>query len=302
MHYFITGASGWIGSAVTDEMLAHGHTVSGLARSDESASAIAAKGATPVRGTLTDLETIRAAAAESDGVVHLGFVHDFANFAESGRIERAVVEALGGVLAGSGRPLAIASGVAISVGRTMTEDDPNPTSGPDAPRGGSENLALEFAEQGVRSIALRFAPTVHGPGDRGFSATIAGIARTHGVSAYIGDGSNRWPAVHRSDAARLVRLAVESAEPGARVHAVAEEGIATKAIAEAHAAVFGVPTASITPDAAAEHFGWIARFFGVDAPTSSAITRDRFDWEPSGATLLEDIAAGVYADVTPHNT
>ena len=153
----------------------------------------------------------------------------------------------------------------------------------------------------VRSIALRFSPTVHGAGDQGFSATLAGIARRTGVSGYIGDGANRWPAVHRTDAARLVRLAVESAEAGTRVHVVAEEGIAAKEMAEAHAAVLGVPAASIDPEAADEHFGWIARFYGADVPTSSVLTRERFGWEPAGPTLLEDIAAGVYADATPHN-
>jgi nucleoside-diphosphate-sugar epimerase len=301
MHLFLTGASGWIGSAVTDELLAHGHIVSALARSDASAAALEAKGVTVVRGSLTDLDVIRAAADGSDGVVHLGFVHDFAKFAESGRIERAVVQALGDTLAGSGRPLALASGVAIPLGRPLTEADPNPAVGPEAPRGGSEALALDFAERGVRSIALRFAPTVHGAGDHGFSATIAAIARRTGVSGYIGDGSNRWPAVHRDDAGRLVRLAVESAEPGTRVHVVAEEGISTRTMAEAHAAVLGVPTVSIDPDDAAEHFGWLAMFLGLDVPTSNALTRERFGWQPSGPTLLEDIAAGVYADPTPHN-
>ncbi|GAB4008986.1 SDR family oxidoreductase [Nocardioides ultimimeridianus] len=299
MHLFLTGASGWIGSAVTDELLAHGHTVSGLARSDASAAALEAKGVGIVRGSLTDLDAIRGAAEASDGVVHLGFVHDFANFAESGRIERAVVEALGETLAGSDRPLAIASGVAIPLGRPLTEADENPTSGPDAPRGGSENLALDLADQGVRSIALRFAPTVHGHRDHGFSATLAAVARRTGVSGYIGDGSNRWPAVHRTDAARLVRLAVEEAAPGTRVHVVAEEGITTRAMAEAHAAVLGLPTASIDPEDAAAHFDWIARFYGMDVPTSSAITRERFGWEPVGPTLLEDIAAGAYAAEIP---
>ena len=301
MHLFLTGASGWIGSAVTDELLAHGHTVTGLARSDASAAALDAKGVTVVRGSLTDLDTIRAAAAAADGVVHLGFVHDFANFAESGRIERAVVQALGDTLAGSDRPLAVASGVATPMGRPLTEGDATPNVGPDAPRGGSEALALDFAGRGVRSIALRFAPTVHGPGDQGFSATIAAVARRTGVSGYIGDGTNRWPAVHRTDAARLVRLALESAEPGTRVHVVGEEGIAIKEMAEAHAAVLGLPVASIAPADAAEHFGWIAMFLGADVPTSNALTRERFGWEPTGATLLDDIRAGVYAEAAPHN-
>lgn len=301
MRVFVTGASGWIGSAVTDELLANGHEVTGLARSDASAAAIEAAGGSVVRGSLTDLDVLRDAAAASDAVIHLGFVHDFANFAESGRIERRVVEMFGETLSGSDRPLLLASGVAFPIGRALTEDDRTPDGGAESPRGSSEALAMSFADKGVRSIGIRFAPTVHGAGDYGFSSTIAGIALRTGVSGYVGDGSGRWPAVHRADAATVVRLALESGPAGSIVHAVAEEGIPTKQIAEAHAAALGVPAASIAPEDAEAHFGWIARFWGADVPASSAITRERYGWTPTHPTLLEDIAAGVYAHPTPHN-
>ncbi len=295
MRIFVTGATGWIGTAVTGELLAAGHDVVGLARSDSSAEALVARGATPLRGTLDDLGTIKDAAAGSDGVVHLGFVHDFDRFADSGRVERAVVETVGGALAGSDRPFLLASGVAgLAVGRVATEDDVSNQVGPDAPRGGSEALALGYADQGVRSVGLRFAASVHGIGDHGFVATLTQIARERGVSRYIGDGANRWPAVHRSDAARLVALALDAAPAGSVVHAVGEEGVATRHIAEAIGRSLGLPTASVAPEDAAEHFGWMGRFLGLDAPASSARTRERYGWEPTGPTLLEDIAGGGY--------
>ncbi len=301
MRVFITGASGWIGSAVTDELLANGHEVVGLARSDASASALEAKGAGVQRGDLDDLAALRTAAEAADGVVHLGFKHDFSNFAASGRTERAVVEMFGETLAGSDRPLLLASGVAMPLGRPLTENDPSSHVGPDAPRGGSEALAMDFASRGVRSVAVRFAPTVHGQGDQGFSATLAGIARSADVSGYVGDGANRWPAVHRLDAANLVRLALEGAPAGSVVHGVAEEGIATKEIAEALGRALDVPAQSIAPEDAQAHFGWIATFWGADVPASSAITRARLGWAPTRSTLLEDIAAGYYSNPTPHN-
>jgi len=295
MRIFVTGATGWIGSAVTGELLAAGHDVVGLARSDASAETLAARGATPLRGTLDDLGVIKDAAADSDGVIHLGFVHDFERFAESGRIERAVVGTIGDTLAGSDRPFLLAAGVAgLAVGRTVTEDDVSQYVGPDAPRGGSEALALEYADQGVRSVALRFAASVHGAGDHGFVAQLAHVARERGAAAYVDDGANRWPAVHRSDAARLVLLALEQAPAGGVVHAVAEEGVPMRDIAEALGRSLDVPTRSVTPDEAPEHFGWINRFVTLDAPASSALTRERYGWNPTGPTLLEDIAAGGY--------
>jgi len=295
MRIFVTGATGWIGTAVTGELLAAGHDVVGLARSDASAETLAARGATPQRGTLDDLGVIKDAAADSDGVVHLGFVHDFERFAESGRVERAVVGTIGDTLAGSGRPFLLAAGVAgLTPGRTATENDASQHVGPDAPRGGSEALALEYADQGVRSVALRFAASVHGAGDHGFVAELARLARERGAAAYVGDGANRWPAVHRSDAARLVLLALEQAPAGGVVHAVAEEGVPMRDIAEALGRSLDVPTRSVTPEAAPEHFGWISRFVALDAPASSTLTRERYGWNPTGPTLLEDIAAGGY--------
>ncbi|WP_314148767.1 SDR family oxidoreductase [uncultured Leifsonia sp.] len=294
MRVFVTGASGWIGSAVVPELVAAGHQVTGLARSEASAERISAAGARPHPGSLDDLESIRSGAAAADAVIHLGFRHDFTDYAASGRTERAVVQTIGDELAGSGRGFLFASGVAATPGRVLTEEDPSPYTGPDAPRGGGEALAFEYADRHVRPVALRFAPTVHGAGDHGFTAVLVGVARERGVAAWIGDGENRWPAVHRLDAARLVRLALEQAPAGGIVHAIGEEGIPTRAIAEAIGAGLGVPTASIAREEAAEHFGWIGGFFGMDIPASSALTRERYGWEPTGPTLLEDLAAGSY--------
>ena len=293
MRVFITGGSGWIGSAVVAELTAHGHEVTGIARSDRSADALAAAGATVVRGSLDDLDVLRAGAAHADAVVHLGFKHD--DVAAAGGTERAVVEAFLDELDGSGKAFLFASGVAmVKPGELLTEDDASPYVGPDAPRGGVEQLALAATDRGLHPVSLRFAPTVHGDGDHGFTAVIADAARAHGASAYVGDGSGRWPAVHRSDAARLVRLALEQPAVATVVHVVAEEGIPTKEIAEALAARLGVPTQSITPETAQERLGWVAWVFAGDMPTSSALTRERYGWEPTGPTLLDDIAAGHY--------
>ncbi|MGC5166701.1 SDR family oxidoreductase [Luteimicrobium sp. DT211] len=295
MRIFVTGATGWIGTAVTGELLAAGHDVVGLARSDASAEKLAARGATPVRGTLDDLGTIKDAAADSDAVIHLGFVHDFDRFADSGLVERSVVQTVADTLAGSDRPFLFASGVAgLTTGRVATEEDPSPAVGPDSPRGGSENLALSYADQGVRSVALRFAASVHGIGDHGFVAELARVARERGFAGYIGDGANRWPAVHRSDAARLVAIALDRAPAGGVVHAVGEEGVAIRDVAEALGQSLELPTRAVAPEDAAAHFGWIARFLALDAPTSSALTRERYGWAPTGPTLVEDIAAGGY--------
>lgn len=296
MRVFVTGASGWIGSAVTDELLAHSHEVVGLARSDEAAAALEAKGATALHGGLDDPDGLASAAAAADGVVHLAFKHDFTDYAGAGRTEHAAVARMLDALEGSGRPFLLASGLASLVeGRPATEDDPSPHHGPDAPRGGSENLALSYADRGVRAVALRFAASVHGMGDHGFVSTLTEIARERGVAGYLGDGANRWPAVHRSDAARLVRLALDRAPAGSRPHVVAEEGVPTRDIAAAIGDHLGVPTASIPPADAERHFGWIGRFFGLDAPASGARTRELLGWTPTGPTLLADIAAGAYA-------
>ena len=295
MRIFVTGASGWIGSAVVAELLEAGHEVVGLARSDDAADAVTATGAIVQRGSLDDLDSLRAGAESADGVIHLGYKHDFSDMAGAGRTERAAIGALGDVLVGSGRPFLFASGVAgLAPGRLATERDIVPWSGADSPRGGAEALAFEYVERGVRSVALRFSPTVHGEGDHGFVATIVGIARTAGVSAYVGDGSNRWPAVHRLDAARMVRLALEKAPAGSIVHAVGEEGVAARDIAEAIGRGLDIPVTSVALDDAAAHFGWMGAFFALDVPTSSALTRELLGWTPSHPGLLDDLEAGHY--------
>jgi nucleoside-diphosphate-sugar epimerase len=295
MRVFVTGASGWIGTAVTDELLAHGQKVLGLARSDTAAAALQAKGASAHRGSLDDLDSLAAGAAAADAVIHLAFNHDFSDYAAAGRSEHAAVARMLDTLRGSGRPFLLASGLAGAVpGRPLTEDDISPHHGPQSMRGGSENLALSYADRGVRPVALRFAPTVHGVGDHGFIATLTTIAKERAASGYIGDGSTRWAAVHRYDAARLVRLALDKAPAGSRVHAVAEGGLRSRDIAAAIGAYLGLPAVSVAPEDAEAHFGWIARFFSIDLTASSARTRELLGWTPTGPTLFEDIAAGAY--------
>src|SRR5579864_77252 len=295
MRIFVTGASGCIGSATVDELLAAGHEVTGLARSDASAAALQAKGARVRRGDLDDLASIRAGAEAAEAVIHLANKHDWSNPAASIAAERASVQTIADTLAGTGRPFLFASGVAgLTQGRPATESDPSPFHGPDSPRGGSENLALEYVDRGVHAASLRFAPTVHGAGDHGFIAAIAAIARQKGVSGYPGDGTNRWAAVHRSDAARLVALGLDKAAAGTRLHAVAEEGISTRDIAAAIGRAFDLPVASIAPDDVASHFGWIGTFFGMDLTATSDATRSLLGWTPRGPTLIEDLDAGAY--------
>ena len=296
MRIFITGATGWIGSAVTDELLANGYEVVGLARSDRSAATLEAKGAGVHRGDLDDLEALAAAAKDADGVIHLAMDHTrLGDPAASWRREHDVVAAMLDALRGTDRPFLIASGLAtLAEGRPATEDDPSPYVGPDSMRGGSENLALGYAEQGVRPVALRFAPTTHGTRDHGFTATLKQIAQATGVTGYVGDGANPWPAVHVSDAARLARLALEKAPAGFRAHAVAEEGIPLRDIAAALGARYDLPTRSIAPEDAADHFGWMARFVGMGMRATAAKTAETLGWRPTGPTLFEDIAAGAY--------
>jgi nucleoside-diphosphate-sugar epimerase len=296
MRVFVTGASGWIGSAVVDDLLAAGHAVVGLARSDASAAALQAKGATVRRGDLDDLDGIRRGADDAEAVIHLANKHDWADMAATNASERAATQTIGDALSGTGRPFLIASGVAGLAGdRPATEADPSPFHGADAPRGGSENLALEFVDRGVHSVGLRFSPSVHGTGDHGFVAHLAAIARQKGVSGYPGDGTNRWAAVHRTDAARLVTLGLEKAPAGTRLHAVAEEGVPTREIAEAIGRAFGLPVASVPTDDVAGHFGWIGGFFGMSLAATSAATRELLGWTPTGPTLVEDIDGGAYS-------
>lgn len=295
MRVFVTGASGWIGSAAVDELLAAGHEVIGLARSDASATALEAKGAQVRRGDLDDLESLRAGAQDADAVLHLANKHDFNNPAVSNKAERDAVQTIGDALAGSGRPFLLASGVASpALGQMLTENDASPFHGPQSPRGGSENLALEYIDRHVNTVSVRFAPTVHGAGDHGFIAALVEIARAKGVAGYISDGANRWPAVHRSDAAQVILLGLAKAPAGAILHAVSEEGIPTRLIAEAIGRGLNLPVTSIASEDVPEHFGWIGGFFGMDIPASSALTQQLLGWTPSGPTLIEDLDAGSY--------
>ncbi len=296
MHVFVTGATGWIGSAVVDELLDAGHEVTGLARSDASAGTLEGKGAAVHRGELDDLHGIRVAADKADAVIHLANKHDWGNPAESNRAERAAVGTIAETLVGSGRPFVLAASLStLAKGRPSTEADLSPAVGPDSHRGGAENLALESAEKGVRVVSARFAPSVHGAGDPGFLSAIVATARKHGVSGYLGEGTEAWAAVHRTDAARLVRLGLEGAPTGSLLHVAAEEAVTTREIAEAVGRSLGIPVASIDPEKAAEHFGFVGRFFGLDMSASSALTRELLEWTPSGPTLTEDIEAGIYA-------
>jgi nucleoside-diphosphate-sugar epimerase len=298
MRAFLTGASGFIGSAVVQELLGAGHDVVGLARSDSSADALAAVGAEVHHGDLDDLDSLRAGAEASDGVIHLAYVHDFSKFEENARVDQRAIEAIGEVLAGSDRPLVIANGTLMLTadGRPATEED----GGDPAARLGrrlNEQVLLRLADRGVRSASLRLPPTVHGKGDHGFVPMIIGVAREKGVSAYVGDGSNRWPAVHRLDAASLFRLALEQAPAGTVLHGVGEEGVPVREIAELIARHLDLPVASVSAEQAPEHFGFLGAFIGADSPASSALTRARFRWQPTQPGLIEDLEQGHYFEV-----
>jgi nucleoside-diphosphate-sugar epimerase len=301
MRVFVTGATGWIGSAVVPELLAAGHEVTGLARSDAAADALAAAGARAHRGTIDELDRLASGAAASDGAIHLAFKHAEAfagDFAGAVEADRRAIETLGTALAGSDRPLVIASGLAgLKPGALVTERDRPDPGAPAGPRTLSERLALGLASSGVRSSSVRLAPTVHGEGDTGFVATLVEIARARGVSGYVGDGANRWPAVHRLDAARLFRLALEDAPAGSVLHGAAEEGVPMRAIAEAIGRQLGLPAASIDPQAAAEHFGWLGGFVALDVRASSERTRALLGWAPTHATLMDDLEQGRYVGV-----
>lgn len=291
MRVFVTGASGWIGSAVVAELVAGGHTVVGLARSDAGAAKVEAAGATVVRGTLTDHDVLRAAAADSDGVIHTAFIHDFSAHEDAAATDLAAVTLFGSVLEGTDKPLVIASGILGLTGDENTRPDAATAA---SPRIATEAALLSFAARGVRSVSVRLAPTVHGEGDHGFIATLAGIDRAKGTSGYIGDGSNRWPAVHRLDAAHLFVLGLEKASAGTVLHAVAESGVPLRDIAEVIGRKLGIPTESVDPADAVAHFDWLGRFLGFDSPSTSTITRELVGWEPTHPTLLEDLEAGYY--------
>jgi len=294
MKVFVTGANGWIGSASVAELVAAGHEVVGLVRSDEGAAVVAALGGTPRQGNLLDLDGLAEAAADADAVVHMAYHHDFSQMGLAAEMDGAAIGAMGDALAQRGGALLIASGVlSLAEGRSATEHDRASLFA--HPRLPNAAATLAMAEQGVRSVVVRFPPTVHGAGDHGFVATLTQIARERGVVGYVGDGASRWPAVHRSDAAHLVRLAVEAAPAGSVLHAVAEEGVRSKDIAAAIGQSVGLPTASIDPSQALAHFGWIGGFFGADVPASSELTRQLLGWTPIGPTLIDDILAGHYA-------
>jgi nucleoside-diphosphate-sugar epimerase len=251
-----------------------------------------------LRGDLDDLAGLRTGAAGADAVIHLANKHDFSDQAASNRAERAAVDTIGETLVGTDRPFVLASGLGgLTPGRILVETDRSSYVGPDSPRGGSENLALDYVDRGVRTIAARFAPTVHGIGDHGFIAIVAAAARRHGVSAYVGDGAAAWGAVHHRDAARLLRLAIEQASAGTILHVVGEEAVSTRDIAQAIGDNLGLPVASVAPEQAIEQFGFVGRFFGMDLRASSARTRELFGWQPTGPTLLEDIKAGGYPGI-----
>ncbi|WP_094572975.1 SDR family oxidoreductase [Mucilaginibacter xinganensis] len=294
MKVFVTGATGFIGTAIVQELIGAGHQVLGLARSEESAAKLRAAGAEVHRGDLEDLESLRSGATAADAVIHAGFIHDFTRFAAVCEVDKLAIEAIGQVLAGSDRPFIVTSGTALVSPGTLATEDIIPPFNPAWPRA-SEQAADALAAQGVRAAAIRLSPSVHGDDDKhGFIPILVNLAREKGVSAYIGEGQNRWNAVHRLDAARLFRLALENATPGARFHGAAEEAITVKTIAEAIAKQLNMPVVSIAPEQAGEHFGWFAQMAAVDCPASSKLTRERLNWHPTHATLLADIEHGVY--------
>ncbi len=290
MRVFVTGATGFIGSAIVQELIGAGHQVVGLARSDEKARALAEAGAEVHRGDLTDLESLKSGVAGSDGVIHTGFIHDFARIHEVCEVDRQAIGALASALEGSDRPLVVTTGTAMLAGNPIATEETLPRTGPDAwPRVATEEAAAAARARGVRSIVVRLPPSVHGDGDHGFVPILIGIAWERGVSAYVGDGNNRWPAVHRLDAARLYRLAIEKGTAGAVYHGVAEEGVPFREIASVIGRRLGVPVVSRTPEEAAEHFGWFTPFAVIDAPASAAITSEKLGWRPDQPGLITDL-------------
>lgn len=294
MRVFVTGATGFVGSAVVADLLAAGHAVLGLARSDEAASKLRAVGAEVHRGDLEDLDGLHSGAAAADGVIHTGFIHDFSRFKEVCDVDLRAIEALGSALASTDKPLIVTAGVALlASGRLATEEDAGPAPSDAYPRR-SEQAAAAVAAQGVRVSIVRLSPSVHGDGDHGFVPMLINIARENGMSAYIGEGTNRWATVPRLDAATLFRLALEKGVAGARYHGVAEEGLAFRDIAEAIGRGLNLPVVSLSPEKAAEHFGWFTGFAGLDCPASSSQTRAHLGWQPWRPGLLSDLDRGRY--------
>ncbi|WP_454885922.1 SDR family oxidoreductase [Sphingomonas oryzagri] len=295
MRVFVTGATGWVGSAVVRELIAHGHSVLGLSRSEEKAAALAADGAEVLRGMVGDLDLIRKGASEADAVIHTAFNHDFSRFAANAAEDRTAIETMGAVLKGSDRPIIVTSGFGLlAPGRIATEDMPAPPVSDRWPRA-SEAAAEALAADGVRAAAVRLPPSVHGEGDHGFIPILIDIAREKGEAAYIGDGSNRWCGVHRNDAARAYRLALETGVSAHAYHPIDdEEGVPFRRIAETIGNGLGVPVVSKTPEDAEAYFSWFTMFAGMDMPASSALTRELLGWKPTGPGFLEDIGGDYY--------
>jgi len=296
MRVFVTGATGFIGSAVVRELAGAGHQVVGLARSDQAAATLAAAGAAVHRGSLEDLDSLRSGAAAADGVIHTAYIHDFTetnDAAAYARVDGRAIEAIGEVLAGSDRPLVVAAGLPVPApGRVTTEEDAAPDN-PAYPRV-SEQVALSLAGRGVRVSAVRLPPTVHGQGDHGFVPALIGIARTKGLSAHVGEGANRWAAVHRLDSARLFRLALQAAPAGTRLNAIGDEGVPFRDIAQAIGRRLNLPVTAISREEADGHFGLFALFTSLDVPASSALTQERFGWHPAHPGLIPDLDEGHY--------
>jgi nucleoside-diphosphate-sugar epimerase len=290
MKVFVTGATGFVGTAIVKDLISAGHQVLGLARSDASAEKLIAAGAQVHRGDLEDLDSLRSGASQSDGVIHAGFIHDFARFAEVCEVDKVAIATIGEVLAGTDKPLVVTSGVALVSPGTLATEDMNPDH--DAmhfPRR-SEPASDAVADLGVRASVVRLSPSVHGEGDGGFIGILINIAREKGFSAYVSEGQNRWPGVQRFDTGSLYRLALEKGTAKARFHGVAEEGVLFKDIAESIGKNLNIPVKSISPEEAAAHFGWFATFAAIDCPASSKITRETLGWEQIGISLLEDMA------------
>jgi nucleoside-diphosphate-sugar epimerase len=296
MRVFVTGATGFIGSAVVRELVDAGHQVLGLARSEKAAKDLVAAGAEVHRGSLEDLESLRSGAAAADGVIHTAFIHDFANYGPAAEADKRAIETLGTALAGSNRPLLVTGGTLLvqPQGQLATEDDAANSSFPRK----SEEAGSALVSRGVRASVVRLPPSVHGKGDHGFVPRLISIAHEKGVSAYIGDGLNRWPAVHRLDAAHLYRLVLEKGSAGGRYHGVADDGVPTREIAEIIGRRLNVPVVSKSREEAADHFGWIAHFFAMDVPASSAQTQERLGWCPGQPGLIADLDAQYYFEHT----